>query len=118
MSHESLPISTHSDESHPAVPGVVSDDTAVFSAAGKHGLNVRSFEIILPEPRFQDFVGRLDSERKNSQYSYGFPNGDGDCNCTTWLERLGLPLLSGRMNEFIGRPGGFSGRGRRFGKCV
>jgi hypothetical protein len=32
----------------------------------------------------------LDGEWKNRQYSYGFPNRDGDGNCTTWLERLGL----------------------------
>jgi hypothetical protein len=101
-----------------AFPGVVRDDRAVFVAARNHGLNVRSFEVILPEPSFQRFEGRLDGERKGSQYSYGFPNGDGDCNCTTWLERLGLPLLSGRMDEFIGLPGIVSCPSRRFGKCV
>ncbi len=101
-----------------AFPGVVRDDTAVFSAARKHGRTVRAFEVILPDPRFQDFEGRLDGERKNSQYSYDFPNGDGDCNCTTWLERLGLPLLTGRMDEFIGLPGIVSSPRRRFGECV
>jgi len=88
-----------------AFPGVVRDDSAVFAAARNHGLVIRWFEVILPDPQFQEFERRLDSERKNSQYSYGFPNGNGDCNCTTWLERLGLPLLTGRMDEFIGLPG-------------
>jgi hypothetical protein len=101
-----------------AFPGVVRDDTAAFAAARNHGLLVRSFEVILPEPRFQDFEGRLDGERKSSQYSYGFPNGDGDCNCSTWLECLGLPLLTGRMDEFIGLPGIVSCPSRRFGECV
>jgi hypothetical protein len=99
-----------------AFPGVVRDDTAIFSAARKHGLTVQLCEVILPDPRFQDFEARLDGERKNCQYSYGFPNGDGDCNCTTWLERLGLPLLTGRMDEFLGllRDGFLS----EFGQCV
>jgi hypothetical protein len=101
-----------------AFPGVVRDDAGVFSAARTHGITVRSIEVILPDPRFQDFVGRLDGERKNSQYSYGFPNGDGDCNCTTWLERLGLPLLTGRMDEFITLPGVVTYPSRRFGECV
>ena len=76
-------------------PGIVTDDTAVFSAAARHGLVVMSFNISLPEPQFQDFRVRLDAERSASKYTYGYPNGDGDCNCTTWLERLGLPLLTG-----------------------
>lgn len=74
-----------------AFSSVVRNDTTVFSAARTHGRTVYSFEIILPEPCFQSFEERLDGERQNSQYSYGFPNGDGDC--ITWLERLGLPLI-------------------------
>ncbi len=101
-----------------AFPGVVRDDTNVFSQALKRGLPVRSFEVILPDPQFQDFVARLDGERKSSQYNYGFPNGDGDCNCTTWLERLALPLLTGRMDEFISLPGIRVYSRRRFGECV
>jgi hypothetical protein len=101
-----------------AFRGVVRDDTGVFSAALKHGLPVRSFEVILPDPRFQDLVRRLDGERRSSQHTYGFPNGDGDCNCTTWLERLGLPLLTGRMDEFISLPGIVIYPSRRFGECV
>jgi hypothetical protein len=101
-----------------AFPGVVRDDMAVFAAAQQHGLTVQSLEIILPDPRFQDFQRRLDGERKKSQYSYGFPNGDGDCNCITWLERLGLPLLTGRVDEFIRLPWIVSQPRRRFGECV
>jgi hypothetical protein len=101
-----------------AFPGIVRDDTGMFAAARNHGLVVQSIEVILPEPRFQEFEARLDGERKNSQYSYGFPNGDGDCNCITWLERLGLPLLTGRMDEFLGLPGIVFSPSRRFGACV
>jgi hypothetical protein len=99
-------------------PGVVKDDTAVFSSAGAHGLLVKSFKVLLPQPRFQEFEGRLDAERQGSQYTYGYPNGDGDCNCTTWLERLGLPLLSGRMDEFFDLRAISIQPSRRFGQCV
>jgi hypothetical protein len=101
-----------------AFPGIVRDDSAVFSAAQRRGLAVLSFGVILPDPHFQTFKGRLDGERRNTHYFYGFPNGDGDCNCTTWLERLGLPLLTGRMSEFIGLRGIAAYPSRRFGQCV
>jgi hypothetical protein len=99
-------------------PGIVTDDTAVFAAARTHGLAVVLFKVVLPDPRFQEFQSRLDAERKGSQYTYGYPNGYGDCNCTTWLERLGLPLFSGRMDEFSGLRGISIYPSRRFGKCV
>ena len=101
-----------------AFPGVVRDDTAVFAATRQRGLTLLSFEVILPDPRFQGFKTTLDAERRKSQYSYGFPNGDGDCNCTTWLERLGLPLLTGRMDEFMGVSGFSTNPSRRFGLCI
>lgn len=101
-----------------ALPGVVRDDTVVFSAASKRGLAVQSFDVILPEPWFQDVVRRLDEERRGSQYTYGFPNGDGDCNCVTWLERPALPLLTGHMDEFLSLAGIVAYPSRRFGKCV
>src|SRR5262249_59130390 len=101
-----------------AYPGIVRDDTAAFSAAGRHGLVVMSFQVVLPDPRFREFQGRLDRERQASQYTYGYPNGDGDCNCTTWLERLVLPLLSGHMEEFVGLRGIAIHPSRRFGECV
>jgi len=100
-----------------AYPGVVRDDTKVFAAAELHGLSVFAFDIVLPSPQFQTFCQQLDSERQGSQYLYGFPNGDGDCNCITWLERLGLPLLTGRMDEFARLSGVASQWDRRFGKC-
>ena len=101
-----------------AFPALITDDAAVFHAAQQHGLALLSFEVVLPEPRFQKFKSTLDAERQRSQYSYGFPNGDGDCNCTTWLERLGLPLLTGLMNEFVSLPGISLLPSRRFGRCV
>ncbi len=100
-----------------AFPGVVTDDTQVFAEAEAQVLLVRSFDVILPAPVFRGFQRKLTAERKSSQYSYGFPNGDGDCNCTTWLERLALPLLSGKMDEFIDLPGFDDYPQRRFGQC-
>jgi hypothetical protein len=100
-----------------AYPGVVLDDTTVFANAGQKGLVLLKFDVILPEPRFQAFRRKVRAERKQSRYSYGFPNGNGDCNCTTWLERLGLPLLSGSMDEFTALPGFVRYPARRFGQC-
>jgi hypothetical protein len=101
-----------------AFPGVVLDDTQVFADAKKLRLKVQTLQVILPEPAFQDFDRVLSSERKRCGFMYGFPNGDGECNCTTWLERLALPLLSGSMDEFTGLPGFRTFPRRRFGKCV
>jgi hypothetical protein len=97
-----------------AFRGIVRDDTHVFATAK----NYLSFEVVLPDPSFQHINSILDAERQKSQYSYGFPSGDGDCNCITWLERLGLPLLTGRMNEFITLRAIISNPSRRFGQCV
>jgi len=97
--------------------GIVRDDAAHFAAAHSHGLAIVSFDIVLPQPKFDRFRKTLDRERQRSQYYYGFPNGDGDCNCTTWLERLGLPLLTGSMNEFLSLPAVSSNLSRRFGFC-
>lgn len=80
------------------------DDINIFAAARSHPLTVVSFQIVLPEPQFQDFQRKLDAERQSSNYSYAFPDGDGDCNCATWLERSGLPLLSGSMDELVVLP--------------
>lgn len=96
--------------------GVVNDDTAVFAEAARRSLPVATFEVVLPDPVFVGLRANLDRERQSSQYYYGFPNGDGDC--ITWLERLGLPLLTGRMDEFLGLPGRSSLPTRRFGLCV
>jgi hypothetical protein len=98
------------------IPGVVRDDISVFVAARLIRLVVISFDISFPDPAFLVFRRRLDAERKTSRYYYAFPNGDGNCNCITWLERLGLPLLTGNMNEFVSMIGP-SPSGRRFGLC-
>jgi hypothetical protein len=101
-----------------AFPGVVRDDTAVFASARRLGLPIITFDVILPDMRFREFRQSLMDERKGSQFTYGFPNGDGDCNCTTWLERLSLPLLTGRMSEFVGLSWIPSHPSRKFGQCV
>lgn len=101
-----------------AFPGIVRNDTHIFIAAQKHPLNVVFLQVVLPEPRFQEFEQQLDAERQSSKYSYGFPRGDGDCNCATWPERLGLPLLTGSMDEFVALRGISLYPSRRFGQCV
>lgn len=101
-----------------AFPGIVADDTQVFAGATKHRLKVQTFDVILPDPDFQGFERKLTAERTNSRYTYGFPNGDGDCNCITWIERLALPLLSGHMDEFAGMLVLSNYPRRRFGQCV
>ncbi|MEX0727877.1 MAG: hypothetical protein WEB58_13310 [Planctomycetaceae bacterium] len=99
-------------------PGIVADDTNVFNAARKRGIPEFSLEVILPDPELQKLKTALDDERKKSKYWYGFPNGDGDCNCITWVERLGLPLLTGRMDEFAKVEAIRAYRSPRFGQCV
>jgi len=101
-----------------AYPGIVYDDTSVFTAAVQNGLTVLRFDVLLPQPSFTDFSRSLAAERNKSRFTYGFPDGDGDCNCTTWLERLGLPLLSGRMNEFTTVMSVAAQTPRRFGLCT
>jgi hypothetical protein len=100
-----------------ALPGVVRDDTQVFTAAKKNRLRVQTLDVILAEPSFRDFERKLMAEQRKSLYTYGFPNGDGDCNCVTWIERLGLPLLSGSMDEFTALVGFGTSPSRRFGHC-
>ena len=101
-----------------AYPGVVNNDTAVFVAAGRHGLTVSRFDVVLPQPSFAAFKRMLTGERKKSRFHYGFPDGDGDCNCITWLERMGLPLLTGRMDEFTAVMGVAGQTRRKFGFCT
>lgn len=101
-----------------AFPGNVTDDTKVFASAHQQKLTVLSFDILLPPSRFQRFERALNAEGQGSQYQYGFPNGEGDCNCITWIERLGLPLLTGQMIEFVGVASQPKRRRRRFGLCV
>lgn len=75
-----------------AFPGVVNDDTAVFAAAKKHGVIVLSFQVLLPDGAFQEFEQRVTDERKKgSRFTYGFPDGNGDCNCITWLDASASP---------------------------
>ena len=70
-----------------ALLGVVRDHTAVFAAARARGLVVASFDVILPDPQQRAFAMTLDGERQVSQYSYGFPDGDGDCNSSSTAPR-------------------------------
>jgi hypothetical protein len=101
-----------------AFPGIVRDDTPIFDAASKHGLNVLSFEVLFPDASFAVIEQALKDEINRTRYTYGFPAGNGDCNCTTWLERIGLPLLTGRMKEFTSLSEITQYPSRRFGKCT
>jgi hypothetical protein len=55
-----------------AFPGIVTDDTGIFTAARQHGLAVEAFDVLLPQPVFQFFVAALGNEKQQSQYSYVF----------------------------------------------
>ena len=102
-----------------AWPGIVRDDTAIFAAAAsKYALTIQAIKLRLSDSAFIDFKTKLDNEVLKTNYRYGFPDGDGDCNCTTWIERLGLPLLTGRMDEFVNLPGFVISPARRFGECT
>jgi hypothetical protein len=87
-------------------------------AAVQHGLAIRSFDVLIPDTGFQHFRAVLRAEQQQSRFTYGYPDGNGDCNCTTWLERIGLPLLTGRMSEFARLPAMIAYPSRRFGECV
>jgi hypothetical protein len=102
-----------------AWPGIVRDDTAIFAvAASKYGLTIQTIRLRLSDSAYIDFKTKLDNEVLKTNYKYGFPDGDGDCNCITWMERLGLPLLTGRMDEFANLPGFAVSPARRFGECT
>ena len=78
-----------------AFPGVVRDDTQGFADAEARNLQLLMLRVILPDWGFRAFHDKLNRQSKKSSYTYGFPNGDGDCNCTTWLEQLGYPCSAG-----------------------
>jgi hypothetical protein len=105
-----------------AVDGEVRSDAAIFDDARNHGLPLQQFDVLVPQARYDQIETTLAQERKSSNHKYGFPNGDGDCNCATWIERIGVPLLSGRMDElevlmtFSVHHLGY--QQRRFGVCV
>jgi hypothetical protein len=102
-----------------AYPGEVRDDSAVFAAAQQQRLTGLSYGIEFSPASFAAFLSRLNAERDDgSQFTYGFPDGDGDCNCTTWIERLGLPLLTGLISEFTVVTGVLAQLPRRFGVCT
>jgi hypothetical protein len=102
-----------------AYPGEVNDDAAVFAAAQQQRLTVLRYDIELSPASFAAFLSRLNAEQDDgSQLTYGSPDGDGDCNCTTWIERLGLPLLTGLIREFTAVTGVVAQSPRRFGVCV
>jgi hypothetical protein len=101
-----------------AFPGIVRNDAPIFAAATNHGLKFLSFDVLFPDASFMVFERSLKDERKRSRYAYGFPDGNGDCNCTTWLERIGLPLLTGRMKEFTSLSEITQYPSRRFGECT
>jgi len=81
-----------------AYPGIVNNDTQVFASARIKRFNVLTFDVVLPDPAFQDFEKKLNAERKQSQYSYGFPDGAGDCNCASkkWKR---IPTLEDQLPD-------------------
>lgn len=84
-------------------PGVVTDDTEVFSAAQARGLTVVKLELVYPESKFNEVKQRFEAEKGKSDYHYSFPGRAGDCNCATWPRKLGvfIPEGSGRMKLYV-----------------
>lgn len=101
-----------------AFPGVVLDDTSAFRLARKHNVRIDVLRLFFPPPFFAEFEQRIQSEQSRSRYTYSFPNGEGDCNCLTWIERIGIPLFSGQMLEFMDSLKSVGYRDRRFGDCT
>ncbi|MBI3759606.1 MAG: hypothetical protein HY269_07620 [Deltaproteobacteria bacterium] len=105
-------------ESGNSLPGVVIDDTGVFQAAAARTLEVLEFDIIVPPLTFDEFEQLVNVECKGSRFRYDFPNTNGDCNCATWIERLGLPLVTGRMSELVLVADIAAKKSRQFGACT
>jgi hypothetical protein len=99
-------------------PGVVNNDPNVFAEARKNRLGVLTFDVVLPDTAFKVFEQSLSKERTKSQFTFGFPDGDGECNCATWLERLALPLISGSMDDFTSTTASSYYSSHRFGQCI
>lgn len=89
--------------SRPPYPGIVTDDTSVFSAAKSRNLPVIKVELVYPESRYNEIKQRFDAERARSEYFYSFPGRGGDCNCATWPGRIGIaiPEGSGIMSKYV-----------------
>ena len=99
------------------LPGLVLDDTSVFQAADQVNLPIAVMEVHLPSNRHAQLDLTVKSETPSSRFTYGFPYGLGDCNCITWMERIGLPLVSGQMKELMGAFAAAGSLSRRFGNC-
>jgi hypothetical protein len=61
---------------------------------------------VLVRTRAYDFERKLSSEQKKSRYTFGFPNGNGECNCATCLERLAFARVPATRALYT-RRGGF-----------
>jgi hypothetical protein len=99
-----------------AFPGQVLDDASAFQLARRHRLPIRKITLLVPGFEFRRIQNELALEQNRSKYKYGFPDGDGDCNCVTWIEKMGIPLATGKMDEFE-LTSGKGLRRRRFGRC-
>ena len=77
-------------------PGVVRGDTGVFTAAQNHGLQLLAFEVILPDPRFQDFQRALDAERRIdfSRTAWALTAAMGKSTSARRLQSLGITVVT------------------------
>lgn len=85
------------------IPGVVTDDTAVFDAARARKMEVVCVEYECMEEEFESIQSAFENELESSQFVYCFPGGEGDCNCATWPAKLGLsvPEPTGMMKKYV-----------------
>ena len=92
-----------SREASKPYPGIVTDDTAVFSMAKSKGLDYKVLEYVFPESKYKKIQSAFKFARKKTGLTYSFPKQGGDCNCATWPSKIGLsiPCSDGAMKAYM-----------------
>jgi hypothetical protein len=84
-------------------PGKVSDDTHLFEAAAAASIQVVTVEYSYDIQTAVGIENVVLNELASTSLTYSFPGHQGDCNCVTWLARMGLrmPETTGRMTLLV-----------------
>lgn len=89
------------DGGHAPYPGVVTDDTSVFSKAKAKKLEYKTLEYVFPESEYNKIHTEFNKAKSRTGLTYSFPGQGGDCNCATWPGQIGLPIPCGNGNMKI-----------------
>lgn len=83
--------------------GEVADHTAIFDDAATRGCQIVSVEYRYLTATQQAILSKVQSQIAKCTLKYSFPGQGGDCNCATWLGRIGLdlPETTGQMRLFV-----------------